>query len=231
MTIFNFVFKRYFRKKSNIIFLLLLPLASVFLPVGEHYEWFPLPMGFQYYGILLLFIAARLTSIVMEDRTNKTLLRIGVAPITHFQYLFQNLLAFSLILMVANFLVVVAGRFIHGEVLVSPLMFFFIYSIFSFTAIGFSLAWVSLFKNKEAAFSVLAGVFILMAILGGVMFPIQALPETFQRLAMLLPTYWLMESMQLVIRGGSLGDFILSLGMMLMFSFAFILFGSRKRLS
>src|SRR5690554_3629399 len=121
MTIFYFVFKRFFRKLSNIIFLSVLPLGALFLPMGE---WFPLPMGFQYYGLILLFIAARLSGIVMEDRTNRSLLRIGVAPVTHFQYLLQNLLAYSLILTVLNLVVVILGVFVHGENLISPSLLF-----------------------------------------------------------------------------------------------------------
>jgi len=187
MTIFNFVFKRYFRKSSNILFLCLLPIASVFLPVGE---WLPLPLGFQYYGVLLLFIATKLASIIMEDRANKTLLRIEAAPITHFQYLWQNLLAYSLILMGLNLVVIVAGVFVHGNILMHPILFFIIYTVFSMTAIGFSLAWYSLFHNKEAAFSVLSGVIMLMAMLSGVMWPIEAMPIILQRFARLLPTYW-----------------------------------------
>ncbi|MCG8513271.1 MAG: ABC transporter permease, partial [Halanaerobiales bacterium] len=152
-------------------------------------------------------------------------------PITNFQYLFENLMAFSLILMIANLLVVIVGIVVHGDLLISPIKLFFIYTNFSFTAIGFSLAWFSLFRNKQTANSVLNGVFVLMALMGGVMFPIQILPETFQRLAMMLPTYWLMESMLLIIRGGGLRDYILPLGIMLMFSFAFILLGSRRKIS
>ena len=79
-----------------------MPIILVFLP---DLEWPPIPMGFQYYGVLLLFIAARLTAIIIEDRTRKTTLRISVAPITHFQYLWQNLLAYSVLLIGVNGLV------------------------------------------------------------------------------------------------------------------------------
>lgn len=231
MTVFNFVFKRFFRRPSNVVFLCIIPLASVLLPVGEFYEWLPLPIGFQYYGVLLLFIAARLAGIIMEDRENKTLMRIGVSPISHFKYLWQNLLAYSLILMGINLVVVLAGVVVHGEILVSPLLLYMLFSNFSFTAIGLSLAWYSLFRNKEAAFSVLGGVYIIMAMLGGVMWPIVIMPDILQRFAMLLPTYWLMEGLLLIVRGGSLGDMLLPWSILLMFSMAFIILGSRRRIA
>jgi len=227
MTIFHFVFKRYFRKPSNIIFLLILPIASVFLPVGE---WPPIPMGFQYYGILLLFIAIGLARIIMEDRTNKVLIRMGVAPITHFQYLWQNLLAYSLILIGLNLVVVTVGIIVHGEVLNSPLLLFVIYSFFSITALGFALAWYSLFSNMETAISILTGVIVLMAMMGGIMWPIHIMPVVFQKVAMLLPTYWLAEAVTLVAYGAPTVNLILPLGMMVMFSIAFLLLGSRRRM-
>lgn len=227
MTIFNFVFKRYFRNSSNIIFLCLLPIASVFLPVGE---WLPLPLGFQYYGVLLLFIATRLGSIIMEDRANRTLLRVEAAPITHFQYLWQNLLAYSLILMGLNFVVIIAGVLVHGDILINPILLFILYTIFSMTAIGFSLAWYSLFHNKEAAFSVLSGVIMLMTMLGGIMWPIEAMPIILQRFAKLLPTYWLMNGIIEILSGASIVDLILPIAMMSMFSIVFLILGSRRRI-
>ncbi|AOY78057.1 ABC transporter permease [Clostridium formicaceticum] len=228
MTIFYFVFKRFFRKFSDVLFLCLLPIASVFLPAGE---WLPIPLGFQYYGIILLFVAAKLASILMEDRTNKTLLRIGVSPITHFQYLWQNLLAYSLILMGLNLVFIIAGVILHGEALISPILLFIIYAFFSMTAIGFSLAWYALFRSKEAAFSVLTGVIVLMSMLGGIMWPVEIMPIPLQRGALLLPTYWFAEGIVLISFGASILELVLPLVMMFMFSIVFLLLGSRRKIA
>ncbi len=227
MTIFYFVFKRFFKGFSNITFISIIPLAAIFLPVGE---WHPLPGGFQYYGIIQMFIAARLSGFIIEDRSNRTLLRIGAAPVTHFQYLWQNLTAYSMIMLLINLVFVLGGVLVHGDVLVKPVSLFILYSLFSMTAIGFSLAWYSLFLNKEAAFSILIGLVMLMGMLGGMMWPIQAMPLLFQRLALMLPTYWLAEGLMLVAKGASFIDLILPLAILLMFSIAFLLIGSKRRL-
>ncbi|KHF39356.1 ABC transporter permease [Halalkalibacter okhensis] len=226
MTIFIFVFKRFFQKKSNFLFLMFFPVAAVFLPQGD---WPPMPLGFHYYGILLMFIAARLGGIILEDRTNKTLLRLSVAPITHFQYLWQNLLAYSLILTVVNLVFVLLGVLVHGESLPSPILLFMIYTIYSMTALGFSLAWYSLFRNKEAAFSVLGGLIMVMAMLGGMMWPVEVMPESIQRVVMLLPTYWVAEGTLLVAYQAPLADLVTSLVIMFLFCIAFLLIGSRRR--
>ena len=208
MTIFAFVFKRFFRKKSNSIFLLMLPIGCIFLPTGE---WPPIPLGFHYYSLLLLFIASRLGGIILEDRINKTLLRVSVAPISHFQYLWQNLLAYTIILTAVNMVFVLLGVIVHGESLLSPILLFIIYTVFSMTALGFSLAWYSLFRNKEAAFSILGGIIIIMAMLGGVLWPVEIMPEYLQRAVMLLPTYWAAEGTLLVAFGAPTEDLVIPL--------------------
>ncbi|MDT8861847.1 ABC transporter permease [Alkalihalobacillus sp. MEB130] len=227
MTVFQFVFKRFFRKKSNSIFLLVLPIGAIFLPVGE---WPPIPLGFHYYGIIIMFIASRLAAIIMEDRANKTLLRLSVAPITHFQYLLQNLLAYTGILTAVNLVFVMLGVMVHGESVPSPSLLFIIYTVYSITALGFSLAWYAIFRNKEAAFSILGGIIILMAMLGGVLWPVEIMPESLQRAVMLLPTYWVAEATLLLSYGAPSEELVVPLVVMFLFCIAFLLLGSRRRL-
>ncbi|WP_100399174.1 ABC transporter permease [Bacillus sp. FJAT-44742] len=228
MTIFTFVFKRFFRKRSNLLFLLILPVGVMFLPEGE---WPPIPLGFQYYGILLMFIAAKLAGIIMQDRYDKALLRLSIAPITHFQYLLQNLLAYFLILTLVNIAAVLTGVIVHGNNIPSPVLLFIIYSFFTLTALGFALAWISLFHNKETAFAVVSGVIVLMAMTGGVMWPVELMPEVLQRVVMVIPTYWLAEAMRVVSFDVPVEELAVPLVMMLLFSAAFLLLGSRRRIS
>jgi len=228
MTIFTFVFRRFFRKKMNILVLMALPLGAVFLPVGE---WPPMPLGFHYYSLLLLFIAARLGGIILEDRINRTLLRVSVAPITHFHYLWQNILAYTTILTAVNVVFILLGVMVHGDQLPSPVALFLIYTVFSMTALGFSFAWYSLFRNQESAFSTLGGVIILMGMLGGLMWPVEIMPESLQSAVMLLPTYWAAEGTLLVAFEAPFKDFVTPIVLMMLFCFAFLLLGSRRKLS
>ncbi|PYZ96707.1 multidrug ABC transporter permease [Alteribacter lacisalsi] len=228
MTVFFYALKRYFRKPSNIVFLFILPVAAVFLPEGE---WLPIPLGYQYYGVLLLLISARLTSILLDDRANRIHLRMAAAPVTHFQYLFQNLLAYSLLLIVVTAVFVAAGVLYHGAGLPAPGLLFIVYTLCSITSIGFCLAWYSLFQNREAAFHILGGLIIIIAMLGGMMWPVEIMPEMLQRLVMLLPTYWMAEGVILAALDAPIRELILPLGMMGLFSTAFLLVGSRRRMA
>jgi ABC-2 type transport system permease protein len=228
MTIFRFVFKRFFRKSSNVVLLFAISFFAIFMTAEG---WLGLPIGFQYYGILQMVVAARLASIILEDRVNHILLRIGAAPVTHFKYLRENLLAYTLLLIFQNAVVITIGIFIHGEKLIAPFMLFMLYSLFSVTAVAISLAWYASFRNKEAAALILMNLIILMAMLGGLMWPIQIMPTAFQSLAMLIPTYWLAEGMMLIVGGAPAVQLILPFVIILMFALALLLLGSRRRIA
>ncbi|MBO0992645.1 ABC transporter permease [Bacillus sp. SD088] len=227
MTIFLFTIKRCFRNKMNIILLCVLPVIVILMPDEE---WTLLPLGFQLYGVVLFFAAARLVSIIMDDRTKGVLMRIGVAPVTHLQYLWQNLLAYSLILIVQIILVIVGGL-LYGHDLVHPLLLFVVYALFAMTAIGFSLAWFSLFRHKETAFVILMSFIMLMSMGGGMLWSLEMMPELMQRLAMLLPTYWLVESMTIVASQANKTELLVPLIILLLFTVTFLVIGSKRRLS
>ncbi|ERN53792.1 ABC transporter permease [Alkalihalophilus marmarensis] len=228
MTVFRFVFRRFFRRKSNSIFLLVLPIGAIFLPTGD---WPPIPLGFHYYGIIIMFMASRLAAIIMEDRSNKTLIRLSVAPISHFQYLWQNMLAYTTIMTAVNLMFVIIGTIVHGGNLPSPVFLFIIYTVFTMTALGFSLAWYAIFRNKEAAFSVLGGIIILMAMLGGLLWPVEIMPDFLQRAVMLLPTYWVAEATILLSYNAAIEELFVPLVVMILFCIAFLLLGSRRKLT
>lgn len=228
MTIFNFALIRSVRSLPNLILLLGLPAAVVVLPVGG---WHGLPLGYHFYGILLLFAASKLVHMIMEDRKNKILTRIGVAPVTHFKYLSQNLLAFALLLGGQSAVVTCSAWLLHADVFGSLIQLFSILSMFSVTAISFSLAWSSMFRQPESSTAVMLGIILIMAVLGGTLFPIQAMPASLQKIAMVSPTYWFHEGIMLAKNGGLFAEQLTPLGILLLFAIAFMLIGSRRKLA
>lgn len=228
MTIFRFALKRSVRSVANLILLAVFPVAVIFFPQTDPRLF---PAGYQYYAVLLLFTASKLVHMIMEDRKNKMLTRIGVAPVTHFQYLTQNLLAFALLLMIQSAVVTGGGVFVHGSVLGNPLQLFLLFGFFSFTAICFSLAWCSLFRHPESSIAVMFSIIIIMAMLGGMLIPIEYLPEQLQRFAMFFPTYWMTVGMKMVAARALFSELAVPLIVLLMFSSLFLLIGSRRKLA
>lgn len=227
MTIFHFALKRSFSNKTNMIFLTLFPIACIFFPRGE--DWPHLAYGYQYFGILLLFVGIRLASILLEDRANGVVKRLSVAPISHFQYLSQNLLAFAVILIVQCAIIVYGGN-LWGHELYRPGMLLLLYMSFSFTALAMALSWISVYRNKDTAFLVYMSLIFLMVILGGLMMPIQIFPDVLQRMAVILPTYWLARGLDWIVFGEHLVDFLLIQAVLWLYTIVFVMIGSGRNL-
>jgi ABC-2 type transport system permease protein len=130
-----------------------------------------------------------------------------------------------------NLMFVIIGTIVHGGNLPSPVFLFIIYTVFTMTALGFSLAWYAIFRNKEAAFSVLGGIIILMAMLGGLLWPVEIMPDFLQRAVMLLPTYWVAEATILLSYNAAIEELFVPLVVMILFCIAFLLLGSRRKLT
>ena len=56
------------------------------------------------------------------------------------------------------------------------------------------------------------------------------MPEVLQKAAMVTPPYWLINALSVLQRGDAPGRFVLSLAIMLLFTMAFLVVGSRRRM-
>lgn len=226
MTIFRFALIRSLRKKSTLITLSGVPLAMIFIrPL-----WTPENgTGFLFYGMVILFAAFSLVRLIMTDRTTGTVVRIFAAPVTTFQYLSHSLLAFWLMISVQTAAMVAVGAVLYrweGGIAARLMLS---YIVFAATSIAFSLAWNSLFRSKVMSDAVFSIVISFMALLGGIFIPISMLPDLMRKIGMLFPTYWFSNSLLLIQGQGSDGEYWRSILIMLLFSTAFLLYGSKRR--
>ena len=225
MTVFRFALKRCFRRPLNLILICVLPLGLLFVP--RFGDW-QMPMGFHLYGELVFFLAYSLIYTVSEDRNNGILTRIAAAPVTHFGYLSQILIAYACIMVAQNGAMVMGGHLLYGDVLDEPLRMLASYTAFSLAALSFCLAVCSLIRLREVAYSSLSMLIVLFAALGGSMVPVSLMPDFLKRLAMISPIYWLHVGMGAV--PGAEGQFVLSLAVLLLFALVFLLAGSKRRM-
>lgn len=227
MTIFKFALKRSFGNITNLIFLTLFPVACIFLPNGE--GWPFLPYGYQYFGIIILFIGIRLATIILEDRAKGVVKRLAVAPISHFQYLSQNLLAFSVIL-ILQCAIVVYGGVLFGQELYQPGWLFLLYVSFSFASLAMALAWISIYRNKDVSFLVYMSLIFIIVVLGGLLIPIEIFPDLLKRIAVIFPTYWLAEGLNWIVFGKDIFGFLLINGVLWIYTLVFIIIGSTRKI-
>lgn len=227
MTVFRFALKRVFRSPLNWLLVCVLPAGTAFLPSMEGYT---VPIGFHMYGVILLFAAFLMLRSVVEDGESGVFRRIGAAPVTHFRYLWETLLAYAVVLVVQNAAVVALGVLVHGDGVPSPVLLFTAYSVFSLASLALSLAGGSLFRSRDAAYGTLSVVLTLLSLIGGFFWPVEMMPPSLRRAAMATPCYWLVQAMETLRQDGPPGRFALALAVMLLFTVAFLLVGSRRRM-
>lgn len=227
MTFFLFALKRSFRNRTNIIVLMLFPIACIFFPEGEY--WPHLPYGYQYFGILILFVGIRLTSIILEDRAKGVVKRLAVAPMSYFQYLSQNLLAYCVIVII-QCAIVVYGGVLLGHNLYQPNSLLLLYVSFSFASVATALAWVSMYRSKDTAFLVYISLIFVIVILGGIILPIEMFPELLKRIAVIFPTYWLVKGLDWIVFGQDIVDFLLINGVLWLYAIVFVIIGSTRKI-
>lgn len=228
MTIFQFTLKRSFSNKTNIVLLMLFPIVFIFFPKGEYWPF--LPYGYQYFGILILFVGIRLSSIILEDRSKGVVKRLAVAPITYFQYLSQNLLAYAIIVVV-QCVIVVCGGLLYGHELYQPGWLLLLYVSFSFTSLAIALAWISIYRNKDTSFLIYMSLIILAILLGGLMIPLEIFPDLLTRIAIILPTYWLSKGLDWIVFRADIVDFFLINGVLWLYTIIFMIIGSVRRMN
>lgn len=227
MTIFRFALIRSLRKKSIVAVLCATPLAMIFMSPLWALEN---GIGFSLYGMIIMFVAFSLVRFIMTDRVTGTVVRIFAAPVTTFQYLSQNLLAFWLMIGVPTVVMITTGTVLYGWGIEMAVRLILCYIIFSAAAIAFSLAWNSMFRSKVMSDAVFSIVISFMALLGGIFIPLSLLPDILRKVGMLFPTYWLSNALLLVQGQGKDGKYWTSILVMLLFSAAFLLYGSKRRL-
>ena len=227
MTVLTFALKRSFRNPFNILLLTVLPVGLAFVPVVPGSV---LPLGFHLYGQVIMYAAFLMVRTTMEDRVSGVLTRIGVAPVSHFRYLWETLLAYGLLLVVQNAVFAGLAVIVLGGILKTPLRQFAAFACFSLTSIAFSLAGCSLFGRREIAYASIPTAITLLSLLGGFYAPVEIMPAALRRAAMVTPPYWLINALG-VLRGGEPpARFVLSVAIMLLFAMAFLVLGSRRRM-
>jgi ABC-2 type transport system permease protein len=225
MTVFLYTLKRSFRSPLNILLICVLPVGLIFLPRAPGWD---APIGFQLYGGLVFFLAFLLIRAVAEDRGSGILTRIAAAPVTHFQYLSQTLLAYACLLLAQNAAMVLGGALYHGGGLGRPLRLLAAYGTFSLAALAFCLAVCSIIRLREVAYGSCAALIVFLSSIGGSLWPTSMMPALLKRAAMVSPVYWLDTAIHA--SPGEGDQFALSLAVMLLFALVFLVAGSKRRM-
>ena len=182
-------------------------------------------------AFVIMFGAFLMANSIQKDKVEGVLVRILAGPITLRSYLVQNFLAAIIPMTLVSAVVGLLGYLIHdwGITLTGGVVL--IYIMLSASSIGLSFVWSCLFKDKEASLSGISIVLTLSALIGGLMMPLSLLPRGVYYIGMITPAHWTSRAIeQLVIYGEFTQMYWLGLLAIGMFTVAFILYGSKRRL-
>ncbi len=175
-----------------------------------------IPTGFKQAvpGILVMFImmialTSGALSLFLERKTG-VLKRLSAAPISQQQLIFGKWLGKWMLATCQLIYGMIMGSLlfsIHwGE---HWLMIFILLMAWAAACAGFSIFMGSVAKNEGQINGIPVIVSMLLAALGGCWWPIEVAPEWMQKLAMFLPTGWVMDALhKLMYFGGTLADVV-----------------------
>ena len=229
MTIFRFTLIKGLRSPGTFVFNCILPLVLILIR--------PLWTGDIFlsgFGLLIMVIwggSFLMCQGILNDKADGALTRILAAPVSMFNYLVQNLLAFMVPMTIQVVLVTVLGTILYNWSLTLALGVFLCYTVFTVSAVAMSFAWNCLFKSKDSSFSSFSVMVTFGTFLSGAMVPISTFPEGILRyVGAILPAYWAVRGLDSLAASTITGDFWIAILAMLLFTAAFLLYGGKRRM-
>ena len=227
MSIFKFALVRNARNLTSITVICIIPVVLVFIPTLWTGIW---QHGFYLYALQIMAGSFILARGILNDRVDKTIYRILSAPISIYNYLMQNLLAYLLPLLVQIVVVVTIGALMYGWGVIFSFALILCYTIFAIASVSLSFAWNCLFRNKHSNISAFVMLTTLVGFIGGFWFPVALLPDYIRFFGMLFPAYWVSNSIYNLGAYGLTREYWLSLMAMLLFSAVYLLYGGKRRI-
>ena len=233
MTIFRYALMKGLRSPLTLVVNCILPLIVIFVPPFWEAGGFLGADRYAGFGILAMVIwsgAFLMAQGILNDRENGTITRILAGPISMFNYLVQNLLAFMVPLTVQVGLISVIGMILHGWDVTLALGLFVCYTVFTIASVAMSFAWNCLFKRRESSFTTFSAVLTFGIFLSGALLPVTLFPDLVQYAGMVFPAYWAVRGIETLLDTGVTGEYWISIAAMALFSIAFLLFGGKRRM-
>ncbi len=225
-TVFELALKRILRQRLTLVLMISFPIVLAFLPQPEGMQTPTIAYGI--FGLVILFVAFLLTKQVIEDRQSKTIVRIAASPISHRDYLVGHLAAYMIVMMIQ-----LTFFFLLSLIQWTAPVSFYVWAyllMFMFTvmAICFSLFWHSMFKTYATSIAIFSIAANLMAVIGGMTFPLALLPDRLRTVAVVLPTYWYSYGLEQATEM-NFNYVMLCLLILLGFAIIFLTIGSKRR--
>ncbi|MGG4455703.1 ABC transporter permease [Brevibacillus porteri] len=181
----------------------------------------------QSIGFLIMFMmfsAVNMSEIILKEKENRTFLRLLSSPMSARSYVFSNIIVsmFILLLQIIVTLLVMKNVFgidagvSYGQMIL-PLF------VFALGAIALSLMTVAFAKSRAGAGAISNLIIVPTCLLAGCFFPMEIMPDTVRKISTFLPQHWLLDTVNKLQQGYSLGSLYLNIVILLAFATVFAL--------
>ncbi|NRS49738.1 ABC transporter permease [Brevibacillus sp. HB2.2] len=181
----------------------------------------------QSIGFLIMFMmlsAVNMSEIILKEKENRTFLRLLSSPMSARSYVFSNIIVnmFILLLQIIVTLLVMKNVFgidagvSYGQMIL-PLF------VFALGAIALSLMTVAFAKSRAGAGAISNLIIVPSCLLAGCFFPMEIMPDTVRKISTFLPQHWLLDAVNKLQQGYSLGSLYLNIAILLAFATVFAL--------
>lgn len=181
---------------------------------GQLVTWVFIPL----FGISALFA---------YERQQGTLRRVLTTPTSKATYLFGTIAGQVVMALIQMSLLILFGMFaLNLQWGQEPVALFVLLTSAALAAgaIGTTMGTFIKTEGQASGLSIMAG--MVMALLGGCWYPLELFPATVQNIVKIFPTTWAMQGLlDLVLRGGGLGEILLESGVLLGFAVVFFTIG------
>lgn len=112
----------------------------------------------------------------------------------------------------------------------APILMFILFAVFSLVCVSLGILLVSVLKKAIHAYIAIILLTTPMVMLGGCYWESNLMPEFMQKIALFIPTTWVMKEVDnLLIGSWSCVEVCKSIGILLIFSIVFLIIGMMKK--
>lgn len=217
--------KRIFNQKLMLFVIFVLPVFLLLLPRPAEGM---VSMSHGLFGLIMFFSAFLLSKQIIDDRMQKTIVRIAASPLSHRDYLLGHLASYMMILILQSLLFFLINMIFLSEGVMFNLYALVLYIIFGFMSLSFSLFWHTFFRSYATSMALFTVIVNIFALVGGLTVPVRLMPDSLQRTAIITPTYWYAHGIDEAYLMNTLNVFI-SLLILVVFAIIFLTIGSKRR--
>lgn len=189
-------------------------------------------MSYQSIGFLLLFMmssAVGLSELMLKNRENRTYFRVLSSPIHARTYVLANIIM-NLIVMIAQIIVALFFMRVvfHLDPGIPMVDMLIILILFALVSVSVSLVIVAFSRSSGMAGALQNLIITPTSLLSGCFFPISIMPDVLRRVADFLPQNWVLQSIEKLQSGETLGSIGFHLSILCAFAVVFFLIATYK---